>query len=291
MSNSGVDKSFSCGSLGICGGKGSFPSWRFSEASGRLDFPSFRSTSRKGGGLQFHLWVGLLERPNCEPWQETIGKVWRYMSDGASIPRVPPVMREFTPVCQVVRCNKVFDGDGPGFIMRSCKAECRIFWNGLRIYCSFILLWVRLYCLDLFGFLSLHSLSLRPCQETHPGISVSRGKLWFAWSFAGNASSVDEKNSCASRQPVLKTWQCIQSWRLGFLVVLLNVSVTVWKPTIQHDSSSTKSMRWQRKNRAMLRHEPLQRFGCWSLQLQACNCDSNLCIFCCTQLFCPKHSF
>ncbi len=131
--------------------------------------------------------------------------------------------------------------------MRSCKAECRIFWNGLRIYCSFILLWVHLYCLDLCGFLSLHSLSLRPCQETHPGISVSGGKLWFAWSFAGNASSVDEKKSCASRQPVLKTWQLTQSWRPGFVVGLLNVCVSVWNVMIQHDSSSTKSMRWQRK--------------------------------------------
>lgn len=36
-------------------GKGSLSSWRFSEASGRLDFPGFTSSNRKGGGVQFHL--------------------------------------------------------------------------------------------------------------------------------------------------------------------------------------------------------------------------------------------
>ena len=262
LSNSGVV--FFCGSLclGICGGKGSLSSWRFSEASGRLDFPGFTSTSRKGGGVQFHLWVGLLERPNCEPWQE-----WRCIPRGAT---------RNAEISQVVSSK---------CLMGSCKAECRIFWNSLwNCLVSTTLGATTVWICWVFNCFCIPFSANMLSGNTHPGISVSGGKLWFAWSFARNASSVDEKRY-ASRQAVLNTWQCTQSWRLGFLVALLNVFVTVWKPAIHTAWQFILPSLWDgNANRAMLRHEPLQQFGCWSLQRQACNCDSNLCIICCTQL-------
>lgn len=125
-------------------GKGSLSSWRFSEASGRLDFPGFTSTSRKGGGVQFHLWVGLLERPNCEPWQE-----WRC---------IPNCATRNAEISQVVSSK---------CLMVSCKAECRIFWNSLW-NCPVSYYFGCNYCLDLLGFqVFLHSLLCQHAVRKH----------------------------------------------------------------------------------------------------------------------------